>query len=284
MDYILKNTSATLSNTFYVDETPTDATGNVSVTVYKEDGTELVASTTATHGVTGVYSTILAPQANCDILNLKWTGTFGGAVQTVYTEVEVIGGFIASVAEIRAQDSLSDTTKYPLATIRQARAEAQELFENYCGRSFTVRYARDVLDGDGTSEVWLRNGDLSRVIEFKEDGTALNLSTLVITSAGRITRASGSFSTLNKANLVIRYEHGMARVPADLKRAFLTYVRYVLLDAYNRLPDRTLSYNADGLYVQLAQASANRPTGLPEVDSVLIRYQQPTTAQVGGLI
>lgn len=284
MQQILRSTSSILSNTFYVDEVATNATGSVTAAVYRDAGTLLGTynASAAGTGAPGKYTFTLPAQTDLDVLTINWSGVLGGVTQTISTEVEIVDSFYASLTEIRGLDSLSDTTKYTAAEVIEARQQAEGLFERFCGRRFVPRYARDILDGTGTDTIWLRHGDVQRIISVTEDGTTLDTSGWKITSDGRVWRSSGTFSTATPANIVVTYEAGCKYVPADIKRAFGIYVRYLLLEGNTRLPDRTLAYNADGVYVQMAQAGFNRPTGLPEVDSVLINHRQPRTSQVGG--
>lgn len=284
MDRILINTSAELSVTFYEGETGTSADGTVSLTILGEDGSTVVSATNATPAGTaspGVYTYTLAPRSELDVLTAHWTGEFGGTEESLETQVEIVGSHIASLSQIRAQDSLNNETKFPTAVLEMARNEATSLFESYCGRSFILRYGRYVCDGNGTTQLILPHGDVQRLIGVTQDATTVTPSTLKLARFGRITKATAF--AVGTDNVVVRYVYGTSVVPADIRRAFLTYVRYLLLDAYNRLPDRTLSYNADGMLVQLAQAGTHRPTGLPEVDAVLYRHRVPSTAIVGGL-
>lgn len=278
---ILRNSSALLKGTFYLDEVATNSSEAVTATVYRDNGSVL-ATGIASEVATGIYSYQLDPQADLDILTVTWAGVFNDATQTIVTEVAIVDSYFASVAEIRALDSLSDTSKYSLATVSEARAHAETLFEHYCNRAFVPRYARVVLDGSGLDYCYLPHNQIRRLINVTEDDVELDTSEWIIYEDGKLYRPNDAFSTNAKQNVSITYEHGYAYVPTDIKRAFLTFVRYLLLEAYNKIPDRTLNYNADGMFVQMAQAGPNRPTGLPEVDAVLNRYRAPKAGFVGG--
>lgn len=278
-EIILRNTSATLSNTFYVDETPTNATGNVTVTVYREDGSQLVAPATASQAATpnaGEYTTILAPQANLDRLRVEWSGIFGGATQKLETRVEVVGAFYASTSEIRALQGLSSTAKYPLAMIQQARTDAEETFESYCHRAFVPRYRRELLDGTATRTLPLHERDITAIQSIKQNGVALTTSEFTILPDGGLYWNNGIFDSTYKRNIEVKYEHGLDYCPSDIKRAFLIYVRYLLLEVYSRIPSRATGMNADGIYIQMALPGMNRCTGLPDVDSTLNQWRSPT--------
>ena len=74
----------------------------------------------------------------------------------------------------------------------------------------------------------------------------------------------------------------MRYVPADIKGAFLKYVRHLLLNKFDRVDDRALNMNVDGINMALAVPGFNRPTGYPEVDAILNDYKAVSPGIVGG--
>src|SRR2546421_1634830 len=154
MDRVLQNTAAVIQNTFYVDGVPTDATA-VTVTITRDDGTILVNAGATVHGTTGVYTYTLttAHTGLLDSLTAAWTGTIGGVAQTVKTYVEIVGGFLFSIADARARSTLADTVTYPTANIVAARTWAETEIQNACGISFVPRYASEVLNGSGSQRL-----------------------------------------------------------------------------------------------------------------------------------
>jgi len=110
------------------------------------------------------------------------------------------------------------------------------------------------------------------------DGVAaVDLTAYTLFPWGGIDRDSGVYwpvPTTDAANVVVEYTYGYDAPPADLRQAFLTYCRYLLLDTRSRIPDRASVMSTDMGTFQLVTAGFRRPTGLPEVDAVLNDYDQ----------
>lgn len=151
MPRITANSGTLLSVTFYADESPTNADGSVTVTLTTPAGTPLV-STTATSAGNGTYTYVLAPQATPVLLNVLWSGTFGGVVQSVTDTVEVVGARLFSLADARASDvMLADTSRYTTAKLEQARLYVEDEFRSICSVSFIPTYHREIYDGPGVT-------------------------------------------------------------------------------------------------------------------------------------
>src|SRR3954471_16562759 len=132
---VLRTAAATLARTFYVDETLTDETGTVNVTVTRLDGTVVGASTAATHVSSGLDTFLLpggltSPTSatwQLDHLDVTWSGVLAGATMTLVDRVEVVGGYLCGLAEARASDSsLADTVKYTTAMLAAERVVVEQ--------------------------------------------------------------------------------------------------------------------------------------------------------------
>lgn len=276
---VLRNKGANIETTFEVGETPTNADGAVTVTITRADGTVLAndAATIQVVGSTGKYRYVLAPQANLDRLTVVWTGTFSAVVEKTTTYVEIVGGFYFSLGQARASDSaLSSTTDYPTASIVEIRDEVEDEFEDYTDVAWVRRYRRVTLDGDGGDTLLLPDLFLRRILAASIDGTALTqaqIDDIALDDTGEIERKTlGSFKSGDK-NIVIAYEHGFDAPPADLRRAALVRLRYRLTSARSAIPDRAVSYVADGggNFTIATPGMRGSWTGIPEVDVVLKR-------------
>ena len=142
----------TVSTTFYAPgtETPTDPDSQAcTVGVVHANGAVVVPpGTAATHGTMGTFTFVLPPQPQVADLIVTWTALFGGVATNVTDYVQVVGGFFATLAEIRALDGLSNSTTFPTQQLIDKREAAEVLFEQSTGRHWTRKYQRDVLDGD----------------------------------------------------------------------------------------------------------------------------------------
>lgn len=291
---VARTRAATLRHVFEVDETPTDSTTTVTVAVADAAG-EAVASGDAQHAGTGVYTFALPGQAELNTLTATWSATIDGMV-VESDEVEIVGGFLFSLAEGRgSDDSLKDTTKYPTAALATARVEVEMELERITQRAFSHHYRRVTLDGSGTRDlmlpdggddlvagIWLRGAHLpvrSAAVSPRAgrpfvDLTEAQLGALAITRDGLLRRTDGGVWTEGIGNVVLAYEYGSDRAPEDLKRASLVRFRSRLNIHKSGIPDRAMSYTAaEGGTYRLSMPDADR-TGIPEVDAVYARYSR----------
>jgi hypothetical protein len=287
---ILRGTGATIS----VTVTDSDVTlfGSATLVVTAYDGTVVVPSTAAT-GTGGSYTYRLpaTATANLDILTAAWTVIADGVAETVTTTVEVVGGYLFSIAEARVfdQKQLANTTAFPDAAIIAARANILDAFQDICNVGFVPRYTESFLSG--YSEWHLRNhSDLFlpyplpralRGIAFsywsgawvEYDITTLGPVELTPEGLlrGQLYTPYGEFGTMVR----VRYEHGMDGPPAAIKKAALQILLYELIPS--NLPDRATSQVIGDTTYRLTTADAKqRYYGIPSVDAILARYAYST--------
>jgi hypothetical protein len=282
-EQILVGTAATITGRFYdQDGDLAEPAGTVTVGVVDEAGATVVAAGTATTtGSTGVRTYTLSASATSEprVLVASWTT---GTV-TVTTRVEVVGGFYASVRQVRDSDPvLDDPRKYSSAQIVVARRAVEREFEDYCGVAFVPRYRRVRLDGTGRYELVLPDAELRSVRsvrEYDEDNvfeayTATELAAIPASRAGVAVRTDGEIFERGRSNIVVEYEHGYDRPPADVLEAFMLRVRDVLNRSNRGVPDRATTFTSDvgGTYSLLVAGRGGSITGIPDVDVVLKRY------------
>lgn len=268
------NTPATITATFYPagSEVATDPGGTtVTVTIVRADGTAVVTSAATTRLSAGIYQYSLPAQTQLNYLTAVWTGPSGQQVTTFH---EIVGGFLAELAEIRALDGLSDTVKYPTQTLIDARDKARDLVEDVTKVAWTPRYARETLSGYGNAFVPVRMM-ARQLLSVSIGGVAqTDLTQFILYSYGRIERVNSIFPIGGTNNVIVEYIHGFDAPPADLKQAFLRLVRHYVLKGTTRIDERatTLSNDMGTMTLTVANDAADRHTGLPEVDAVLNRY------------
>lgn len=281
MQRVLVGNDATTRTTFYSGDTPADATGDVTVTVTRDDGTVL-AGGTATNASTGVYEFDLADATHTsrlDVLTVTWAGLIAGSTQVKTTQVEVVGGFYVELGEIRSLPKLGDSGKFPLEALEDARNWFETLAEEHCGVAFVPRYARDLVDGNDRYELLLNRLYPRSLIGVTVDGVTTSTTGWQLYPSGRLSRDHlGSFavptSTTIGRNIAVSYTHGYDRPPADLRDVALLAIRDKLLaDREGREAGRVLSQtNEFGGTTRFALPGSDRPTGIPDVDTVLNRY------------
>lgn len=286
---VLVTTKVTLTHTFYVDETPTDLTGNCTVTIKRLDGTAVTSGTAIHPGSAGVYTFAVPEQAQVDMLTVDWSGTLAGATVSVRDYVEIVGGFLFGIAEARAKHpSLANTTTYPSSLLAAKRIEVEQECERICRRAFVPRFARVALSGDGTDRLPLpRNlllgggSEIRAVRAISIAGTAWSVgdvSALGFTDFGVLKRPGGAIWPAGTGNIVVEYEHGWDYPPVELSEAAILRLRSRIAYTLSGIPDRATSFTVtEGGTYRLSTPSAQR-TGIPDVDGVYERYTRQARA------
>ncbi len=277
---VLRNSAETITATFYNGETATNvSTGSMTVGIVDEAGNTVVspgASTTTSS--TGVYEYDLAAQADLKRLTVTWSGTFGSAM-SFETEHEVIGNFYTTPIEVRNMDSISgETSTFPTADLVEAITWATTVIDEYTGASWAYRYERDVLDGTGGDHLKLSKMFPRKILSASIDGTALSaseISDIALHENGVIIRGDGVWSfTEPGKKVIVEYEHGVQKTPpSDITWAAKTLARYHLIEQVSRIPDRAMSISSEFGNIQLAQPGMNKPTPLPEINTILNRHR-----------
>lgn len=269
---VLRTAQVVLSHTFYVDETPTDATGAVTYSVQRLDGT-VVASGNASGPVSNVYTVTVPAQSQLDTLTVDWTGTVAGAAVTARDVIEVVGGFIFGLAEARAQPPTLDTTRYPTARLAAKRIGVEQECEEICGQAFVPRFARVTLTlPPGTTRTALRlpHANVRALRALTVDGTAQTLTGLGVSPAGVLT--GSSWLGRSDGSVIVEYEHGMDYPPEDLKDACMLRLRSRLSQGDTGVPQRALSFSVQDGGVYRLSTPTGKKTGIPDVDGVYERY------------
>lgn len=275
---VLRTAAATLTRTLFVDETATDASGPVTVSVSRTADGAVVAAGTASHGTTGVYTYILpggpaAPSSatwQLDELTVMWTGTVAGATVSLYDEAEVVGGYLFGLAEARASDaSLADLSKYPTSALAACRVEVEQECERICRRAFVPRFGRDILSGDGGPRLGAKRSELRVLRAVSVSGvawSALDVAAVGLSEHGVLTRPGGAPWPAGVQNVVVEYEHGWDRPPEMIRTAAKLRLRSKLNAARSGIPDRASSYtSSEGAVFRLSMPGPES-TGIPEVD------------------
>lgn len=265
------------------DGTAADPGAAVTVDVARADGTVVAtaAATTGTGSEPRAYALSAANNGLLDHLAVTWKV---GGVATASTMVDVVGGYYASIADIRAaQPSLTDGS-YPDEVVLRARWETEIEFEAACRVAFVPRYARGRYSGRGLPVLPLAQPMLRSVRSVRYYSDATNYTSETAPNVAAISADEGGIARFvndvsvfpsGRANVVVEVEHGFDRPPADVRQAFFARVRSRLNMAKSGIPDRAVTYTTtEGGTFGIATPSASWwETGLPEVDTVLRRYR-----------
>ncbi len=158
---ILRGTAGVLEVVLAVDGAPTDPDPGPGpqVTVVDAAGTAIVtpALAIAVGSGSGKLRFIVTPDKTAQVGEwlATWTFTQGGVQQSVTTSHRVVGDVLFTLGEVRAFDggALVNSATYSDAAILAARDRIADAFAEICGVAFGARYARELLDGDGSESV-----------------------------------------------------------------------------------------------------------------------------------
>lgn len=287
MERVLRNTSATVSVTFYNGTTAVEADGAVNVVANKADGTTLFNTAATNESGVGVYSVVIPAQANLNYLTLTWTGTFTGTSVSITSEVEIVGGFYFALGELRAYESaFSNTTKYPDSVLADARAQVESEFEDICHRAFVPRYWREEsLETDPDEYMlWTEKPEVNVFTVLSQSGHDL----MSYYTSGYLVRDKNSPRGIHAVNTAVNlfnydtmyypisteYEYGLKQVPIPIKNKALKRAKQVLLGLKSTIDERaTTMLLPDIGTVNLATpGERGSETGVPDIDVVLRRY------------
>jgi hypothetical protein len=271
MERVLRLTPATISNSWYEDGVIADP-GVVTVDIARADGTALVTdgATSGTGAAARTYNLTAATHTNLlDTLTVTWESTTKGTV-TAY--VEVVGGFLFSVADARAVSPLQNTTTYPTAKIVAVRTLVEEAIEDACGVAFVPRYTRETLSGVGEADLPLNRARLRSIRSVSIDGETLasaDLAEVGIHSARYINYPN--HWDQGYSNVIVGYEHGFDFPPARISRAAILLAKRWLVEG--PIDDRATSLiTEDGTFALTTPGLRGALFDLPEVNAAIEEY------------
>lgn len=285
---ILEGTAGALEVVLSVDGVPTDPDPSPPPTVTVLDGAGAVLVATTPAAIVGSGSGKLrltltpAQTAQVNDLTAMWTFTVGGAAQAATTYHRIVGDVLFTLGEARAYDggALANSATYSDAAILAARDRIADAFAQICGVAFGARYARELLDGDGSES--LRVGShrvlAVRSIRIRSRATLTALTAeevddVIVYPRGLLYRETLGTFPAGRRNVEVAYEHGIQPVPAEIRLAALRLLRDQLVKS--PLDDRATSQAGEFGTFALATAGRNGSYfGLPLVDEVLNRYRE----------
>jgi len=287
---ILAGSAASIRVTCYRDGELATPTGTLTCSIANAEGTVLATPTpTASNGVLTAAMTA-AQNVDVNTLTVTWDGLVFGAepATTITSEHESIGAWLFGLAEARTHGNpsqpLASANDYPDDFIRYYRDLIADKFAERLLYPLGARYQMATIDGDGTSELFLRNAWRCRRLRnvwVRTYGTttwtALTESQMALcslTRAGLLSR-EGNVWPKGKGNIRIAYENGAQPIPLELRDAALA----VLADASvgSDLPARATTQTIEGNTFQLATPGIRGSfVGIPGVDEALEHHRVKT--------
>lgn len=191
-----------------------------------------------------------------------------------------------TLVELRAMPDVTDTVKYPDATVELAAAYVVSVIERvafpFLERTVTGEKHSGTRANRNNRSIVLSKRLARAVTAVTENGVAYaagDLAQLVL-DRGVLQRipAAGSCPMPwleGVRNISLTYTYGYSTAPpGDVKEAALQATRARLLSAHGRagLSDRAKSITNDQGNISLSTAGVDGPFGIPEVDEVVLGY------------
>lgn len=280
---VLRGAAATLSWQYLDQDGEAADPGVVTVGVTRADGTVVVAAGAATAGTGDDPRTVTltaAQTASLDLLVATWTRTADSTTHT--TTIEIVGGYYFTISQLRAREpSLADEQKYVTDDLQALRREIEGEFEAITEVAFVPRYTRQRVDGSGCGHVLLPTTHIRRIVavaELNSDGTTAYTWTAGEVGNIRVAEVTGKVYSPARdfpsggQNLVVAWEHGYDRAPADIVQAAMLRLRHRATRPRSAVPDRASTFQVEGGNVYRLDQAGRHKTGIPDVDAVLDRY------------
>jgi hypothetical protein len=204
---------------------------------------------------------------------------FGAVTHTFEASYLVVSDVLFTLEQVRSLDTgrltpakLSDRSALELRQI------AVETFQDFLGFHIGARYERVVVGGSGFTTVVLPRYHCSAVRSLSIDGAAVTFDedSVQVEDWGELWY-DGGFPTTRRRNVTVGLEHGLDPVPHRLRRAGLDFLKGALSPSETN--ERAIIVTDEtGTYRLQQPDNRDRPTGIPQVDSVLSRLRLPGIA------
>ena len=271
MSRVVVATDSVIQHIFFGadDETVAPADAEVSVTVVDGLGRAMPGGTAVE--ADGVYQftiTTAAHTATVNRLLVTWSAMVEGRQVADTERVDVVGSRYFRLHHLRAGQGLGNTTVFPNSELARARNYVEEFIDDFTEYSWAPAWNSELVAREARGGLRLRRAGVRKIIAASNNLTPIDIAAWSVTGDGTITTGAATVPT---AGVTVEYEYGDPECPADLHLAALKLARHVMLSSDSSIPDRARMFQTPTGLFHLDTASENRPTGLPEVDSVLIR-------------
>jgi hypothetical protein len=267
LERVLQLTPATLSQQWYEDGSAVDP-GSVTVTVTGADGTAVASGAASGTGTAArTYNLTTTHTALLDRLTVTWASTLKGT-QTSY--VEVVGGFLFSIADFRALGTgYANTTNYPTATVVDMRTTVEQALEDACGVAFVPRYELETLNGVTGGLLPVKWAKVRAIRTVTVDTVAGTVADYVALREGMI--YGSAYWSAGYGNVTVGYEHGHSTPPMRIKRAALILAKRWITPG--SADDRAINVsNETGTYALFQAGVRGHQFDVPEVQAAVDQY------------
>ena len=294
------------TGTYPVYETAVDddgnlvtVTGTLSLKVYDGANTLLTTITpTITNSVFNA-SIPVATLPKLDTYSLVWSGLVGGVATEWTTSLELCGGYLFEIAELRAFDrAFTDTAKYPSELLRKVRTWVEDTIEGELAArgAFVPRGRRVKLSGSSPDlnrgyfplmygndyrDLIVPNFELRSLYSASIDGLNLTQTELdgIVCVDNVLFRSAGiQFPAWphGKNNINVHYTHGYDKPAGAITRAALILAREYLVKS--DLPARASATSIGDQLFRITIAGRDGITGIPDVDAAIAQFGRASVA------
>lgn len=276
----------------------------VTVDIVDGAGVAVVTGGVATDDpVTGAYSYVLAPRPELDTFSVVWHATVAGYAETLTDTLRLVGNRVLSPADIAADDVLQGLTPTRRSEVLDS---VEDLFADVLGFPAVLEGTRVDFDarrgtfaeaaygssiGAGIGPAGLVGGSggerlivpgvvrPQQVFSLSVNGGPASDDVIAEFRPGPGFLIWTGGRSWPSGHYEMWLSHGLPYVPGDLRDAAATLARYgakrkVTSGKMNSLlPERTASLTTEGAVIVFSVPTPDRPTGLPEVDAVLVRIR-----------
>lgn len=294
--------SYTFESLYYDDDgVHVNVTTPVSIVIKDGAGATVYTGTPTIHSGHCDITLPVATLPNLDTYEFIYTAkTQPGGADVRWTDIiELVGGHLFEIADLRAQDrAFLDTAKYPTETLRQVRIWVEDVIEGPIAArlAFVPRGRRVVLDGNmpDLSRAYspvLYNNDYRNLIapDFairKVNSGSINGVALTQDEIDNINvqdnvlwRNSGQYWpawSFGVGNIKLHYEFGLDRAPGAITRAALILAREYLVKS--DLPARATATSIGDQMFRVTIAGRDGITGIPDVDAAIAQFGRTSVA------
>jgi hypothetical protein len=240
-----------------------------SVDVVRDDGTVVLNDASATDTGSGSWTFALPATATAelDLLRVVFTATIAGDQLSHSTSVEVVGGFLFALDELREHPEVLKLVAPPTdEQLGRARTWAEQRFEAVCRYAFVPRYAHR----RRLALPLLSLHPYVRVVRaLTVDGQA---------RPGPWTVAESGILRIDARGAAdVSYEHGLDGPDLPVAEAVLTLAKTHLVRG--PVTDRATQIASDAGAINLATPGLlGSRFGIPEVDEIANEYRYPAVA------
>lgn len=259
-----------------------DVSTSVAVSVLDGNGTE-ISTGTATEESTGVYAYTLLHRDTLDVLTVEFSATLDGEQHTHREHVRLQDRRLVPLSVLRSDENLSLLDVDEFLRVVDSTEDA---ITDALGFSPVIVGDRLLLRSPGALALRFPQARYpAEVYTLTQNGDVIDTADVTVED-GSLTRDSYGYSDFLSGGPGGRtpwpaavYEshlsHGWQETPADLQRAAESLAKY--LAQTSNYPDRAKRVMTEQTDIWLSSPGPDAPTGLPEVDAVLVRYREEAT-------